>query len=131
MEVMIKPVEEWFLQSEYDFATAEYMFSGGRYFYAVFMCHLSIEKAMKGLYTQIKKDQPPKLHNLKYFLLKLGLDLPEDCKDFIIEINDEGTATRYPESLNSIKNEFPKETVSETIERTRKVLICLKEKLKI
>jgi len=26
------------------------MFSSGRYFYAVFMCHLSIEKSLKGLY---------------------------------------------------------------------------------
>jgi len=24
------------------------MYEGGRYFYAVFMCHLSVEKALKG-----------------------------------------------------------------------------------
>jgi hypothetical protein len=28
------------------------MHGSGRYFYAVFMCHLSIEKALKGLFTK-------------------------------------------------------------------------------
>lgn len=64
-------------------------------------------------------------------MLKLELDIPEDYKNFIIEINDEGTATRYPESLSSINNEFPKETVLDIIEKSKKVLVCLKEKLKI
>jgi HEPN domain-containing protein len=41
---------EWLKQADYDLDTAEFMVSGKRYFYAVFMCHLSIEKAIKGLY---------------------------------------------------------------------------------
>jgi len=45
---MKKRSEEWLKQSNYDIATAEYMYEGGRYFYAVFMCHLSVEKALKG-----------------------------------------------------------------------------------
>lgn len=31
--------------------TAEAMFNSKRYLYAVFMCHLAIEKALKGIYT--------------------------------------------------------------------------------
>ena len=49
--------EEWLKQADYDMDTAELMFSGGRYFYAVFMCHLSIEKALevtKGMIAQSK-----------------------------------------------------------------------------
>lgn len=38
---------EWIKQSDYDLDTAKYMFSGGRYTYAVFMCHLAAEKAIK------------------------------------------------------------------------------------
>ena len=43
---MAQAVEEWFRQADYDIDTADYMFSGGRYFYAVFMCHLSIERLL-------------------------------------------------------------------------------------
>jgi HEPN domain-containing protein len=47
-----KTSEEWFRQAEYDLGTAEAMFDAGRYIYTVFMCHLSIEKALKGLYAK-------------------------------------------------------------------------------
>lgn len=50
MESM-KRAQEWLRQSLYDMKTAEAMFIGKRYIYAVFMCHLSIEKVFKGLYA--------------------------------------------------------------------------------
>jgi len=45
-------VDEWYLQSDYDFETAEAMFTSGRYIYAIFMCHLSLEKALIKSFTQ-------------------------------------------------------------------------------
>ena len=36
--------EEWLKQSEYDMGIAKAMLKTGRYIYAVFMCHLAIEK---------------------------------------------------------------------------------------
>ncbi len=63
---MSKLPEEWLKQAEYDMDTAEYMFKGGRFLYTVFMCHSSIEKALKGLYSQKLKKVPPKTHNLLY-----------------------------------------------------------------
>jgi len=47
---MSKDHKEWILQTEYDMETADIMFNTGRYFYAVFMCHLAIEKALKGIF---------------------------------------------------------------------------------
>gem|GEM_PF-5990716 len=34
--------EEWMKQSDYDLSTAEFMLSGGRNIYTVFMAHLAI-----------------------------------------------------------------------------------------
>ena len=45
---MSKSPQEWLKQADYDINTAEIMFDNKRYFYAVFMCHLSVEKALKG-----------------------------------------------------------------------------------
>lgn len=67
---MNKTVEEWFRQADYDIETALAMFETGRYFYAVFMCHLSLEKALKALYTKILNALPPKTHNLVYLAEK-------------------------------------------------------------
>lgn len=51
----IKPCDEWFKQANY----------------TVFICHLSIEKALKGLYTKKFKIVQPKIHNLIYLIKKV------------------------------------------------------------
>jgi len=78
-----KPPEEWFLQADYDMDTAGSMFREGRYFYAVFMCHLSIEKALKGLFLARVKREPPRIHNLSYFVDELHLGPPPDLDAFL------------------------------------------------
>lgn len=46
---MAKNANEWFLQSDYDLATAGIMRKSGRNFYAVFMCHMAmINKKLSG-----------------------------------------------------------------------------------
>ena len=67
---MSEKYEEWLKQADYDMDTADAMFRSGRYFYAVFMCHLSIEKSLKGLYSKELAEVPPKTHNLLYLLKK-------------------------------------------------------------
>ncbi|MHC4882584.1 MAG: HEPN domain-containing protein [Planctomycetota bacterium] len=63
---------EWLKQADYDMETAEFMYGGKRYFYAVFMCHQSIEKALKGLFQKTLQSVPPKTHNLIFLLDKTG-----------------------------------------------------------
>ena len=69
-----KPLE-WFKQADYDIKTAKIMFDNKRYIYAVFMCHLSIEKALKGLYEKRLAKVPPKVHNLIFLIEKIELEL--------------------------------------------------------
>ena len=49
----LKTPEEWFKQTDYDIGTAADMFKTGRYIYTVFMCHLSVEKALKAIIHKI------------------------------------------------------------------------------
>ncbi len=74
---------EWFKQADYDIDTAKFMYDGGRFFYAVFMCHLAIEKALKGLYQKRLEQIPPKTHNLVYLLSKIGIKPHRDIGKFI------------------------------------------------
>jgi hypothetical protein len=84
MHIMEKQLsyEEWFLQSDYDLDVADSMLKTGRNIYCIYMCHLSLEKALKGLYIKRFNKIPPKLHNLLYFVEKITLNLPEDIKVF-------------------------------------------------
>ena len=97
--------EEWFRQSDYDMDTAEYMHKGGRHIYAVFMCHLAIEKALKGLYYEKLRKIPPKSHNLIYLLNKMEIKPPEGPGKYIVKLSEASIPTRYPENLTRILHE--------------------------
>jgi HEPN domain-containing protein len=121
--------EEWLKQSNYDMDTADAMFDSGRYFYAVFMCHLSIEKALKGLYSKVSKEVPPKTHNLIYLLEKIGKKPKQDLGKFVIKLNTASVATRYPDDLAKIQAVYTKEITREMISRSKDVLIWIKMQL--
>jgi HEPN domain-containing protein len=56
---MVRRTEEWLRQADYDIDAAEYMYQGGRYVYAVFMCHLAIEKALKAFTPRSSRGSRP------------------------------------------------------------------------
>src|ERR1035437_5921182 len=125
----MRTAEEWIKQSTYDFETAEYMFNGGRYFYSVFMCHLCIEKMLKGLYHVKFDNLPPKNHNLIYFVENLELKLINKHLDFIGELNLASVATRYPEDLTQISKEFTQIKTKQILDNTKELLQWLKNEL--
>jgi HEPN domain-containing protein len=118
--------QEWFKQADYDMETADFMFNGGRYFYVVFMCHLSIEKALKGLYSQKLNEVPPKVHNLLYLVEKMGLNLPDDLYKTVSILNDLSVPTRYPDDLEKMFKNYSKERTEELLKRCKEVLTWLK-----
>ncbi len=120
---------EWLKQAEYDLETAEYLFSGGRYVYSVFMCHLSIEKALKGLYEIIIGDFPPKTHNLLYLLKKIDKKPEEALTQFIITLNQISITTRYPDTLEKAQEYFNLEKTSHILSQTHEVIIWIKKQL--
>ncbi len=126
---MDRKTEQWIKQADYDMDTAQYMFNGGRYFYAVFMSHLSIEKTLKGLYYEKLKEVPPKTHNLISLVNKINIKLPEKEGMFLVKINSASIITRYPEDLAKIQKQFTKKIVEEILKHTREVLEWIKAQL--
>lgn len=123
----MKSSKEWFLQAEYDMATAEAMYDSGRYFYAVFMCHLSLEKCLKGIYSKILNELPPKTHNLIYLLERMSLQPPENIFQFIYSINAESVATRYPDDIQRALKDYTKEKTLEILNNSKQALQWLKK----
>ncbi len=123
---MAKDPEEWFRQADYDLETAEYMYAGGRYFYSVFMCHLGIEKALKGLYQERLKEVPPRVHNLVYLLNKIGMKPPESPAKFLIKLNEASVPTRYPETMELLSRDYTQGVVQDILFKSREVLEWIK-----
>jgi HEPN domain-containing protein len=121
--------DEWLKQSDYDMETAEYMFQGGRYFYAVFMCHMTIEKALKGVFHQRYNELPPKTHNLIYLLNKVMAKPEEPIGRFVAKLNESSVATRYPEQIESLQKAYTKDIVRDIIDKTGETLSWIKKLL--
>lgn len=106
--------------------TAQAMFNSKRYIYAVFMCHLSIEKALKGLYSQTLDEVPPKTHNLIYLVEKIKLELPEKLYDFVFTLNGLSVPTRYPDDLQKLLKDYNKSKTGKVLDQGRETLKWLK-----
>ena len=120
-----KPLE-WLKQATYDMKTAEAMYNSKRYIYAVFMCHLAIEKALKGLFTLKLNEVPPKTHNLIYLVEKIQPGLPENLYDFIFTLNGLSVPTRYPDDLQKLLKDHNKQKTGKVLEQSKETLKWLK-----
>ncbi len=70
------------------------------------MCHLSIEKALKGLYAEQLNQPPLKTHNLIFLVEKIKLEMSEELYDFIFTLNGVSVQTRYPEELKKLQKVY-------------------------
>ncbi len=109
-------------QSDYDMDTADFMHGGGRHIYAVFMCHRSIEKALKGLYYEKLRKFPPKSHNLVYLLNEIGIKPPEKPGKFIVKMSEASIPLRYPENLAKIQHSTMRSWLKTFLPRVRRSL---------
>jgi HEPN domain-containing protein len=114
--------EEWLKQADYDLDTAKCMLDAGRYFYAVFMCHLSIEKALKGVYQKKLGEMPPKVHNLVYLLNKTGTRPEESIGRFLVRLNEASVVTRYPEELAKLQKDFTEVVAKDILSMSEEAL---------
>ncbi|RPH85275.1 MAG: HEPN domain-containing protein [Desulfobacteraceae bacterium] len=127
---MGKEPEQWFKQAQYDLSTAEAMFDAKKYIYVIFMCHLAIEKALKGLYSKKFGNIPPKVHNLLFLLEKIGVSLPSPLSETVFELNRASIPTRYPEDLQQMKKDYPRQKSEQLLVQSKEVLKWLKKELR-
>jgi len=98
-------IQYWLESAEHDLQTAEALFSSERYDWCLFLAHLVLEKTLKALYVQDNANAlPPRTHNLLRLAGHTRVQLTEDHRLFLDEVNDFNLEVRYPE----FKREFYK-----------------------
>lgn len=115
--------EEWLRQAEYDLETAAWLVEGNRGLHAAFMCHLALEKALKGVYHSRVGQVPPKSHNLFYSVDVLKLSPPENVARTLAQLQEAGIVTRYPEDLATMRSVYTKTKVSRPCGNKRSILM--------
>ena len=93
-----KQIEYWRKGSAIDWATAaRWMEHGHDLHWALFIMHLSVEKALKAVYAKANRKVPPKTHNLIYLARESGMKPTEEQEDLMDEANQFNLEGRYPE----------------------------------
>jgi|GEM_PF-92771 len=130
---MNENVKYWLDIADYDIETARAMLKTGRYLYVGFMCHQTIEKALKAVVARdcAEGEMPPKTHDLTKLAIQSNLlDLmSEEQKNFIEDLNPLNIESRYPEYKNQIAAGLTKEICAELIKGTEELLCWIKEQL--
>lgn len=91
------------------------------------MCHLSIEKILKAIYSEKLEQIPPRTHSLIRLLDLCEISLPKSILDFIKEISDKSVPTRYPEDLADINRQLTIISTKRILNKTKGVLEWLKK----
>lgn len=124
---MKKATLNWLKSCDYDLKTAASLLKDRRYLYVIFMCHLSLEKALKAVVSEAFSELPPYTHNLNR-LLELGsIALPEDLQLFVNAINLQSVPTRYPEDFTKLSKEINSKIASEYMRQTKRIIRWLKK----
>ncbi len=67
----------------------------GDFEFALFTCHLAVEKALKGLFVKVRDEQPPKIHNLEQLADACDLSMTEEERLALRELTTFSEFGRY------------------------------------
>ena len=116
------PYNEWIIQALYDLETAEALYNSERFIHAVFIVHLAIEKAIKGVYHSREGKPPPKTHDLAYLTELSELNVSEEFWELIYSLIDTHLLTRYPVELEVVLRKYNDEVVRDIIDKTKEFI---------
>ena len=109
----MKPeTQNWVEDADYDLQSAKAMLESGRYFFVVFMCHLTIEKLLKAVIVEKTGTSPPRIHNLVGLAARCGLDIPDRHRQLVNQLDNMSVVTRYPDGRRQIADALTEERVN-------------------
>lgn len=121
-----KLVQYWLEGSDYDWGVALSLFKSKKYPYGLFMCHLSVEKLLKGLLVKETKDHAPFTHNLAFLAGKISVEFSKEQIALLEAMNDFNLEARYPDE----KKEFYARATQDYARQYRKAVGALRQWLK-
>jgi len=85
----------WIQSSKEDFRIAEDLIGMKHYQWALFLCHIAIEKVLKAIYIKVKDQYPPPIHKLAKLAQDCRLVLTEAQLDDLKEMTTFHIEARY------------------------------------
>jgi len=123
----------WLDLADYDIESAKVMLKGNRYIYVGFMCHQTIEKALKAVIARDCADDeiPPKIHNLLRLSDLSGLTekMTPMQASLVEKLNPLNIEARYPDYKNRLAETLTNEYCQDLVVETEELLCWIKQQL--
>lgn len=123
-------IRHWIHLAEYDMKTAESLLRSRRYPYALFLCHLAVEKVLKAHVVRFTKKAAPYTHNLVHLADSTHLEFSEDQKLLIADLVDFNMEARYPDWKRSFYKRATSAYATRYVAETKRLFVWLKKSLK-
>jgi len=119
----------WIVESEEALKVAWQIFNAKSYSYSLFFGHLAIEKILKAIYVDKKKEQPPFTHNLLKLSEVLDTQLDQRQIDAFIEITAFNIESRYSDEEGSFRKKCNKKFTKGWLNKIEEIHKWLKSML--
>ena len=121
----------WFESAEYDLQTARAMLETRRLLYVGFMCHQTIEKALKGVFVARKPEEElPYIHKLMRLAnqAEIASEMSEEQLALLDKLSPLNIEARYPMHKAKLMESLTVERCKEMIQETEALFEWLKKK---
>ena len=121
----------WLDSAEYDFQTAHAMLETQRLLYVGFMCHQTIEKALKGIFVSRKPEEElPYIHKLRRLANLSGIseEMSEEQLSLLDVLSPLNIEARYPLQKSRLLASLTVERCEKMIQETEALYLWLKKK---
>jgi len=124
-------VQYWLELANTDLGAAKAMLESKYFLHVGFMCHLTIEKALKAAITHFTNEIPPKIHQLVKLATKAGIHdkMTEEQRELLRELNPLNIEGRYPEYKQGIAQTLNNDKCVQLIAKTEDLLCWIKKQL--
>lgn len=121
----------WFDSADYDLQTARAMLETKRYLYVGFMCHQTIEKALKGIVVSRKPEEDlPYIHSLVRLANLSGIsgEMSEEQLSLLDVLAPLNVEARYPLHRERLLQSLTQKRCEALVTKTEVLLKWLKTK---
>jgi HEPN domain-containing protein len=119
----------WIGEAEEALTVAEHLFEKKDYSYALFFGHLAIEKILKALYVDQKKEHAPPIHNLQRLARLAEVTLEEEKNETLVLISSFNIEARYPDLKRTFRKKCTREYTRQQMRAIKETFQWLKEML--
>ena len=121
-----KEAIEWLRAAEDDLEDARVLLRAGRYAGAAFHAHQAAEKALKAVIIAVRRELPPRIHNLLELARILGIE-DEQLIETLRRLNPHYRVARYPDAANGVPMEvYSRSIASELVSLAERVVTWAK-----